>query len=128
SRTRGVSQAVRRAQDARTHPAHAENGEDAQELMALLASSALSRPMRIVDCGSGPPLVLIPGLQGRWEYLRGTVDALSQSFRVLTFPLSGERGSGLSFERARGLDNYVAQVNAVLDDRGIDRAIICGVS
>ena len=32
--------------------------------------------MRIIDRGSGPPLVLIPGLQGRWEYVRPTVDAL----------------------------------------------------
>ena len=33
--------------------------------------------MDIIDRGSGPPLVLIPGLQGRWEYLRPAVDALS---------------------------------------------------
>ena len=26
--------------------------------------------------GSGPPLVLIPGIQGRWEYLRPAIDAL----------------------------------------------------
>ena len=43
--------------------------------------------MDLVDRGSGPPLVLIPGLQGRWEYLRPAVDALSASFRVLTFSL-----------------------------------------
>jgi hypothetical protein len=44
----------------------------------------------IVDRGSGPPLVLIPGLQGRWEYLRPAVDALSVFFRVLTFSLGSE--------------------------------------
>jgi pimeloyl-ACP methyl ester carboxylesterase len=84
--------------------------------------------VEIVDRGSGPPLVLIPGLQGRWEYMRTAVDALARSFRVVTFPLCGERGAGLPFERARGLDNYVAQVARVLDERRIDRAIVCGVS
>jgi len=31
----------------------------------------------IVERGAGPPLVLIPGVQGRWEYSRGIVDALA---------------------------------------------------
>jgi pimeloyl-ACP methyl ester carboxylesterase len=71
----------------------------------------------IIDRGSGPPLVLIPGLQGRWEYLRPAVDALSVFFRVLTFSL----GDG-------DLDAYAQQVASVLSRKGIDRATICGVS
>ena len=71
----------------------------------------------VIDRGSGPPLVLIPGLQGRWEYLRATVDALSESFRVITFSL----GAG-------GLDALADQAVAALDEKGIDRATICGVS
>ena len=73
--------------------------------------------MDIIDRGSGPPLVLIPGLQGRWEYLRPAVDALSVFFRVLTFSL----GDG-------DLDAYAQQVTSVLSRKGIDRATICGVS
>jgi len=84
--------------------------------------------MQIIDKGSGTPLVLVPGLQGRWEYMRGTADALARSFRVLTFSLCGERSSGLRLEPAKGLDNYPAQIRAVLDERRVDRAIICGVS
>jgi len=53
------------------------------------------------------PLVLVPPLQGRWEYLRDTVDALEKHMRVLTFSLCGERRSGVRFDRARGLSNYV---------------------
>ena len=34
SRARGVSQPVRRAEDARAHPAHAEDGQDAEKLMS----------------------------------------------------------------------------------------------
>ena len=73
--------------------------------------------MDIIDRGSGPPLVLIPGLQGRWEYLRPAVDALSVFFRVLTFSL----GDG-------DLDAYAHQVASMLSRKGIDRATICGVS
>ena len=84
--------------------------------------------LTIVEKGSGAPIVLIPGIQGRWEYLRPAVEALAQSFRVLTFPLCGERTCGLGFDPRLGLDNYVAQVVAILDARRIDRAAICGVS
>jgi len=84
--------------------------------------------MEIVDRGDGPPLVLVPGLQGRWEYLRPAVDALASSFRVLTFPLCGERRSGARLDPNRGFDNYRDQIERVLDDRRVERAAICGVS
>jgi pimeloyl-ACP methyl ester carboxylesterase len=83
----------------------------------------------MVANGSGTPLILIPGLQGRWEYMSPTVDALAaQSFQVLTFSLCGERSSGLRFEPSRGFDNYTAQVVRALDECHLDRAVICGVS
>lgn len=84
--------------------------------------------MDVIDRGHGAPLVVIPGIQGRWEYLRPAVDALAEHFRVLTFSLSGERRSGRRYDRARGFDDFVDQVDAVLDDRGLASAIICGVS
>ena len=84
--------------------------------------------MKIIDRGSGTPLVFIPPLQGRWEYMSETVDALARHVRVVTFSLCGERGSGLRFDRARGVANYVDQVIRALDDLGIDRAVLCGVS
>ena len=73
--------------------------------------------MELIDRGSGPPLVLIPGLQGRWEYLRPAVDALSAFFRVLTFSL----GSG-------DLHGYARQVESLMSRAGVERATICGVS
>jgi 3-oxoadipate enol-lactonase len=91
-------------------------------------TSAPRGRVTIVDRGSGTPLVFIPPLQGRWEYMSGTVDALSKSMRVITFSLCGERGSGLRYDRARGLGNYVDQAIRALDDRRIDRAVVCGVS
>jgi len=73
--------------------------------------------MQIIDRGNGPALVLIPGLQGRWEYMRPAVDALASSFRVLTFSL----GSG-------DLNGYADDVANVMTRAGVDRAAICGVS
>ena len=52
------------------------------------------------DFGSGPPLVLIPGLDGRREFVRPAADALARSFRVLALSLCGERASGVRFDPA----------------------------
>jgi len=64
------------------------------------------------------PLVLVPGLQGHWKYMQPTVAALSQHFHVMTFSLG----------RAKSLDDDCEQVARTLDDHGVDRAVICGVS
>ncbi len=84
--------------------------------------------MQIIDRGHGDPLMLIPGLQGRWEYVRPALDALAEHYRVLTCSLGDERTSGWAFDAARGLDSFADHVVAVLDDRGLRRAVICGVS
>jgi pimeloyl-ACP methyl ester carboxylesterase len=84
--------------------------------------------MQIIDRGAGASIVMIPGIQGRWEYMRPAIDALAESFRVITFPLCGERGSRRRFDPTRGLDDFIDQVDAVLDDRHLARATICGVS
>jgi pimeloyl-ACP methyl ester carboxylesterase len=71
--------------------------------------------------GDGPPLVLIPGIQGRWEWMRPAVDALARRHRVLTFSLNDADGDGV-FER------WAAHVEALLDRAGADRAAVVGVS
>jgi pimeloyl-ACP methyl ester carboxylesterase len=50
--------------------------------------------------GDGPPLVLVPGMQGRWEWMTPTVEALARRFRVASYSLCGEPGApplGASF-------------------------------
>jgi 3-oxoadipate enol-lactonase len=84
--------------------------------------------MQMIERGGGDPLVLIPGIQGRWEYMRPAIEALSTRFRVITFPLCGEPDSKRTVDPSKGLDNYGAQVLGALDARGIARAAICGVS
>jgi len=82
--------------------------------------------VKVIDRGSGPPLVLIPGLQGRWEYMRPAVDALSAFFRVLTFSLDDVTCAGSG--RTPDLNAHADAVAAVMDDAGVERATICGVS
>ena len=86
------------------------------------------RGMKIVERGHGEPLVVVPGLQGRWEYVRAAVDSLAAHFRVITFSLCDEPSSGWRIDPSRGVDGFADQVGAALDDRGLDRAAICGIS
>jgi pimeloyl-ACP methyl ester carboxylesterase len=88
----------------------------------------VSNPMRVVDRGAGAPLVIVPGVQGRWEYMRPTVDALAEHFRVITFSLCRERSSRRSVDPREDFDPFVDQLAGVLNDRGLPAAIICGVS
>jgi pimeloyl-ACP methyl ester carboxylesterase len=82
----------------------------------------------IAEFGSGAPLIVVPGIQGRWEYVRPAVEALAAHFHVITFALAGEPASGLTFDTARGLDNYADQIARVMDERGLERAAVCGIS
>jgi len=82
----------------------------------------------MIDRGTGIPIVLIPGLQGRWEWMRPAVDALAKHHRVISFSLCDERHSPFPFDPSRAFENYVAQVGAVLDRARLDRAVIAGVS
>jgi 3-oxoadipate enol-lactonase len=68
-------------------------------------------------------------MQGRWEYMRRTVEALSAHFRVLTFSLCGDQPAASSrFDPARGMDNYTDQISTALEEAGVHRATICGIS
>jgi pimeloyl-ACP methyl ester carboxylesterase len=79
--------------------------------------------MRIV--GNGPPLALVPGMQGRWEWMAPTVDALAARFRVGTCSLCGEPG-------APPLDGSfagdLAQLDALCRALGPDPVVLVGVS
>jgi len=84
--------------------------------------------MKIVDRGGGTPVVVVPGIQGRWEWMTPAIDALAQRCRVITFSLADEPSCGASFDHTRGFWCYVEQVRQALDAAGLDRAAICGVS
>ena len=82
----------------------------------------------MVSFGSGPPLVLIPGLNGRWEWMQPAVRALARDFRVITFSLTGERDASRSLDPTQGFDAHVAEVDAALEAAGDACVTMCGIS
>ena len=88
----------------------------------------LSQRGSLVDIGQGPAIVLVPGAQGRWEWMADTVEALARHFRVLTFTLAGERTSGQAFDPRLGFDNFIVQLDRVFEAAALRDAIVCGVS
>ena len=82
----------------------------------------------MIDVGSGSPVVLIPGLQGRWEWMRPAVDAMAKRNRVLSFSLCDERSSPFACVPGKGFENYIDQVAAVMDRAGVAGATVVGVS
>lgn len=85
------------------------------------------RAWSVVERGAGTPLVLVPGIQGRWEYSRRTLDALARHHRVFTFTLCDER-AWRTHKLEHPIDMYAEQIAHVLDERGLKSAAIAGIS
>ena len=84
--------------------------------------------MNIVDRGEGVPIVVVPGVQGRWEWMKPGIDALARRTRVITFSLADEPSADAAFDETAGFWSYVEQVREALDASHVSRAAICGVS
>ena len=82
----------------------------------------------MIDRGQGTPIVLVPGVQGRWEWMAATVDALAERCRVITFSLADEPTSGFDGDTSSEFGMYVTQIGDALNRARLDRAVIVGVS
>ena len=83
----------------------------------------------MTDRGAGPPLVLVPGIQGRWEWMLPTVQALAARCRVITGSLPGDVGSIAGTDPAAGFERYSAWLDALLDRARVNGPVsVCGVS
>jgi pimeloyl-ACP methyl ester carboxylesterase len=82
----------------------------------------------MIDIGDGPPLVLLPGIQGRWEWIAPTVRALAERCRVIAFSFPGEPASACDHDPSAGFGMFVRQIDLMLDRAGVGQAAICGVS
>jgi 3-oxoadipate enol-lactonase len=60
--------------------------------------------------------------------MRPPLEALSRTCRVISYSLSGEIGSGFRIDPALGFDNYLHQLDAIVERTRPGRAILCGVS
>ena len=72
--------------------------------------------------------MLLPGIQGRWEWMAPAIDALAERCRVVSFSLCDEPTSGFSCDPHRGIENYFLQLDEALDRAGLEAAILIGVS
>jgi len=78
-----------------------------------------------VDEGSGPAIVLLHGLGGNAENWLPQRRFLSVTHRVLSLDLPGH---GLSTGRSAAFADYPHAIAAMLDDAGVGRATLCGLS
>jgi pimeloyl-ACP methyl ester carboxylesterase len=75
----------------------------------------------MIDVGNGPPLVIVPGLQGRLEWMMPTIVSMSRRHRVLSFSLNDTNG-------ADPFPGWLAAVDRLIDRSGADRVPLMGVS
>lgn len=80
------------------------------------------------DNGTGPPLIVVPGIQGRWEWFKPALDRMSAGCRVISYSLAGDFGSGRRVDETLGFEDYVRQLDEVVERSGATRVAICGVS
>ena len=59
--------------------------------------------------------MVVPGLQGRWEWAKPALRELARKCRSVSYSLCGDIGSRWRVDPALGFDNYVRQLEAVLD-------------
>jgi len=80
------------------------------------------------DKGSGPAVVVVQPLQGRWQWMQEFLEALAERCRVITYTLSGDFGSDRSLDTSLGFDGCVGQLKDVVDRAGLERIALCGIS
>jgi pimeloyl-ACP methyl ester carboxylesterase len=83
---------------------------------------------RIVELGSGRPIVLVPGIQGRFEWGLPTARALASLGHVVTYSLADEPTSGFAWNADAGFENYVRQLAQVIATQGLEHPVLVGVS
>jgi pimeloyl-ACP methyl ester carboxylesterase len=80
------------------------------------------------DKGQGPPVVVIQGLHGRWEWTRVALEALARRCRVLSYSLAGDFGSGYRYDATLGFANYMKQLADIMSAARLERAALVGIS
>jgi pimeloyl-ACP methyl ester carboxylesterase len=79
------------------------------------------------EWGSGPPLVLVPGLAGGFQLLGPLARLLAQHFRVISYQLRGEDDC-FALRRQFDLSDLVLDLREFLDWHGLESPALFGVS
>ena len=72
--------------------------------------------------GHGSPVLVVPGIQGRWEWMRPAIEALSANHRVLTFSLTESPSDANCFAE------WDQCIDQLLDRTGVQTVTLVGVS
>lgn len=91
----------------------------------------MNRPdLYVTDVGEGPPVVLLHGLTATHRYVVMGSKALERSaHRVIAYDARGHGASAPAPDPAAyGYADLAADLLRVLDERGIDRAVLAGAS
>lgn len=84
--------------------------------------------MQIIERGQGEPLIVVPGIQGRWEWHQAAIEALSRRHRVITFSFGDEPSSRYAPPLRPGVDGFADQIDQALKELGLTRVGLCGIS
>ncbi len=76
-----------------------------------------------IEAGEGPPVVMIPGMEGSKWFWRFQVEALSGKYRAVSCDLPARRPSFSS-----RISDYADAILGIMDSLGIERAVIVGES
>jgi 3-oxoadipate enol-lactonase len=68
------------------------------------------------------PIVVVPGIQGHWEWMRPALAALRSHADVRTFSLNEEDGTGDPFPQ------WMARIDQLIADTGHTQVVLMGVS
>jgi pimeloyl-ACP methyl ester carboxylesterase len=85
------------------------------------------RAINLIDIGDGPPLVFIHGLGGSWQNWLENIPHFARTHRVIALDLPGFGESEMP-EGEITIEGYAKTVETLLQQLGIDRAIVVGNS
>jgi pimeloyl-ACP methyl ester carboxylesterase len=84
-------------------------------------------PIFCLDCGTGPAVVFLPGINLSHEVWNREVAELVSSHRLLTLDLRGHGASGKP-AGDHSYETHARDVDALLTARGVERAVLVGWS
>jgi pimeloyl-ACP methyl ester carboxylesterase len=80
-----------------------------------------------VDIGEGPVLVFIHGLSGCWQNWLENIPFFARGWRVIAMDLPGVGCTPMPTDKIT-INGYAAAIDALLDQLGIERAVVVGNS
>lgn len=78
--------------------------------------------------GEGQPLVCVHGAWTDHRLWDPQIEALSSDYEVIVYDLRGHGNTGPSAERRYTIALFAADLRALIEELGLDRPIVCGLS